>query len=194
MNRNKGKPFPKAKAKAKAKAFAGKRRAGAVDDDENDDNDDDGRDEQQGDEGGSVWDAADSDDDAWAVDDSETSIRTGARFFIPEDDSDDDDDDDNDEDDAEVEFDKVDGNNTIMFENTIGPDYTTPLSPPPARLNADPWEAEPDPWSRRRAHKANGFIDKYGYLAAAHSSQKFMSKYATPSVSALELADPARPA
>ena len=87
MNPNKGKPFPRAKAKAKAKEFAGKRWAGAVDDDENDDNDDDGRDEQQGDEGGSVWDAADSDDDAWAVDDSEISVRTGARFFLPDSDT-----------------------------------------------------------------------------------------------------------
>lgn len=64
LNPNRGKPFPKPKAKAKAKA-ALKRRAGAVEDGDDDDDHDD--DAQKGDEGGSIWDDADSDEGAWAV-------------------------------------------------------------------------------------------------------------------------------
>ena len=131
LNPNKGKPFPKAKAKAKA-SF--KRRAGAVEDQDADDHDDD---EQKEDEGGSVWDDVSSDDGAWAVDDAEIKINTGARFFIPTSDSDDDEDED-DDDEGEVEIDEDNTHSNIALPKDVDQDFISPLSPPPTRQNMEP--------------------------------------------------------
>ena len=118
----------------------------------------------------------------WRMTDADAGVvRTGARFFVPEDSG------ESESEDSDGEFDDDSGNINIMLEDVHGPDYTTPLFPPPAKVRSrapsspDPWTESAGPWSRRLAHRS--FVDKYEDAVQVRLISEFMDKYATPSAS-----------
>ena len=172
------------------------------------------QDDQQADEGGSVWDWDDGDADCgWAVDDHDEKddevymIHTDARYFTPSPEEEDEDSESEEEEEEEKDKEEcveeykykvVDGRTLFgaSDEASEGCDFTDVLSPTPNRglsagpdSSVDPWSAGVDPWiCASTAGSSSRFAEKYRVAATPTDAQGFAERFRSPLASTLSAA------